>query len=226
MRRRGCEKNRLDAPIGRWPLAAWHSTRQSWWCWFSPTPTHMSPSPPQLDSAGHGNFLVGLAVVFSFFIIAVAIGLALRNVRLSLHRQQWIWSVTFVALGLAGLLAPVLGLLQAALSQSQWNGVTLVSAVGVLLTFVCSSPRCIQMEPRIMLAPVESLANGKGVEHIRGVRVAESRLRVRGHHASLRGRRPHSQACAGCVQGQAPTQTPTQTPTQAPTQAPPMSVAI
>jgi hypothetical protein len=101
-------------------------------------PFPMSPSPPQLDSPGHGNFVVGLAVVFSFFIIAVAMGLAMRNVRLSLHRQQWIWSVTFVALGLAGLLAPVLGLLQAALSQPQWNGVTLVSAVGVLLTFVAS----------------------------------------------------------------------------------------
>jgi hypothetical protein len=101
-------------------------------------PYPMSPSPPQLDSPGHGNIVVGLAVVFSFFIIAVAIGLAMRNVRLSLHRRQWIWSVTFVALGLAGLLAPVLGLLQAALSQSQWNGVTLVSAVGVLLTFVAS----------------------------------------------------------------------------------------
>jgi hypothetical protein len=48
------------------------------------------------------------------------------------------WSVTFVALGLAGLLAPGLLLLQAALSQPQWNGVTLVSEVGVLLTFVAS----------------------------------------------------------------------------------------
>jgi hypothetical protein len=43
-----------------------------------------------------------------------------------------------VALGLAGLLAPVLLLLQATLSQPQWNGITLVSEVGVLLTFVAS----------------------------------------------------------------------------------------
>jgi hypothetical protein len=101
-------------------------------------PFPMPSPPPQLDSPGHGNFLGDLAAVFSFFIIAVAIGLAMRNIRLSLHRHQWIWSVTFVALALAGLLAPVLGLLQAALSQPQWNGVTLASALGVLLTFVAS----------------------------------------------------------------------------------------
>src|SRR5215469_15861724 len=69
-------------------------------------PYPMPPPPPQLDSTGHGNLFGGLAVVFSFFIIAVAMGLAMRNVRLSLHRHQWMWSVTFVALGLAGLLAP------------------------------------------------------------------------------------------------------------------------
>jgi hypothetical protein len=103
--------------------------------------THPFPMPsplPQLEPSGDGNFFGGLAVAFSFFIIAVAIGLALRNVNLSLHSHQWIWLLTFVSLGLAGLLAPVLGLLQAALSQPQWNDVTLVSALGVLLTFVAS----------------------------------------------------------------------------------------
>jgi hypothetical protein len=103
-----------------------------------PTP----PAPPQLDSPGRGNslfsFFGGLALVFALFTTAVAIGLAMRNVHLSLHRQQWLWSVAFVALVLVGLLAPVLFLLQTTLSQPQWNGVTLVSAVGVLLTFVAS----------------------------------------------------------------------------------------
>ena len=99
-----------------------------------PTP----PAPPQLDNVGHGNILGGLAELVALFTTAVALGLAMRNGYLSLHRHQWLWSVTFVALGLAGLLAPVLFLRQTTLSQPQWNGVTLVSAVGVLLTFVAS----------------------------------------------------------------------------------------
>jgi hypothetical protein len=99
-----------------------------------PTP----PAPPQLDSPWRGNILGSLAEVFALFTTAVAVGLAMRNVHLSLHRHQWRWSVAFVALVLVGLLAPVLFLLQTTLSQPQWNGVTLVSAVGVLLTFVAS----------------------------------------------------------------------------------------
>jgi hypothetical protein len=99
-----------------------------------PTP----PAPPQLDSTGHGNILGGLAAICAFLTTAVAIGLAMRNVHLSLHRQQWRWSVAFVALAVVGLLAPVLVLLQTTLSQPQWNGVTLVSAGAVLLTFVAS----------------------------------------------------------------------------------------
>jgi uncharacterized membrane protein len=96
------------------------------------------PAPPQLDNVGHGNFFGGLAELVALFTTAVALGLAMRNGYLSLHSPQWLLSVTFVALGLAGLLAPVLFLLQTTLSQPQWNGVTLVSAVGVLLTFVAS----------------------------------------------------------------------------------------
>jgi F0F1-type ATP synthase membrane subunit c/vacuolar-type H+-ATPase subunit K len=96
------------------------------------------PAPPQLDSTGHGNILGGLVVGFACFTTAVAIGLAMRNGHLSLHRQQWLWSVAFVALGLVGLLVPVLFLLQTTLIQPQRKGVTLVSAVGVLLIFLAS----------------------------------------------------------------------------------------
>jgi hypothetical protein len=76
--------------------------------------------------------------LFAVFTVAVATGIAIRNIGTSLQGHQWPWALLFLVLGLAGLLAPVLLFFQASFSHEQWNGVALISGIGVLLTFIAA----------------------------------------------------------------------------------------